>query len=52
MQNSVVTKVRPNGLDDMPMYQIDIDQEKASALGLSLADINASMSTILGSNPP
>ena len=49
MQNSVVTKVRPNGLDDMPMYQIDIDQEKASALGLSLADINASMSTILGS---
>ena len=49
MQNSVVTKVRPNGLDDMPMYQIDIDQEKASALSLSLADINASMSTILGS---
>ena len=49
MQNPVVTKVRPNGLDDMPMYQIDIDQEKASALGLSLADINASMSTILGS---
>ena len=49
MQNSVVTKVRPNGLDDMPMYQIDIDQEKASALGLSLADVNASMSTILGS---
>ena len=49
MQNPVVTKVRPNGLDDMPMYQIDIDQEKASALGLSLADINASLSTILGS---
>ena len=49
MQNPVVTKVRPNGLDDTPMYQIDIDQEKASALGLSLADINASLSTILGS---
>jgi hydrophobe/amphiphile efflux-1 (HAE1) family protein len=49
MQNPVVTKVRPNGLDDMPVYQIDIDQEKASALGLSLGDINASMSTILGS---
>jgi multidrug efflux pump subunit AcrB len=30
MQNPVVTKVRPNGLDDMPMYQIDVDQVKAS----------------------
>jgi hydrophobe/amphiphile efflux-1 (HAE1) family protein len=49
MSNSVVTKVRPNGLDDTPVYQIDIDQEKASALGLSLADINSSISTILGS---
>ena len=49
MQNPAVTKVRPNGLDDMPVYQIDIDQEKASALGLSLADINSSLSTIWGS---
>jgi multidrug efflux pump subunit AcrB len=28
MQNPVLPKVRPNGLDDTPMYQIDIDQEK------------------------
>ena len=48
-QNAVVTKVRPNGLDDMPEYHIDIDQEKASALGLSLANINESLSTIWGS---
>jgi hydrophobe/amphiphile efflux-1 (HAE1) family protein len=41
--------VRPNGLDDMPEYHIDIDQEKASALGLSLADINGSLTTIWGS---
>ncbi|MEA3209076.1 MAG: multidrug efflux pump [Chthoniobacter sp.] len=48
-QNSVVTKVRPNGLDDTSVFQLDIDQEKASALGLSLGDINSSLSTILGS---
>ena len=48
-QNPAVTKVRPNGLDDMPEYRISIDQEKASALGLSLASINASLSTIWGS---
>src|SRR4030095_7332162 len=30
-------------------FQIDIDKEKAGALGLSLADINASLSTVLGS---
>lgn len=49
MQNPAVTKVRPNGLDDTPVYQLDIDQEKASALGLSLADINSSLTTIWGS---
>src|SRR5678815_976771 len=29
MTSKIVTKVRPNGLDDNPVYQIDIDQEKA-----------------------
>ncbi|MDB6155453.1 MAG: hydrophobe/amphiphile efflux family transporter [Chthoniobacteraceae bacterium] len=48
-QNAALTRVRPNGLDDMPVYQINIDQEKASALGLSLAGINASLTTIWGS---
>ncbi len=49
MSNPNLTRVRPNGLDDTPEYHIDIDQEKASALGLSLADINASLSTVWGS---
>jgi len=49
MQNPAVTKVRPNGLDDMPEYGLQVDQEKASALGLSLGDINSEISTILGS---
>ena len=48
-KNPLLASVRPNGLADTAAYQIEIDQEKASALGLSLADINASLSTILGS---
>lgn len=48
-KNPVLASVRPNGLADTSVYQIDVDEEKASALGLVLADINASLSTILGS---
>ncbi len=42
-------QVRPNGEDDEPQYHIEIDREKASALGLSLADINTTMSAAWGS---
>ena len=48
-QNPALTRVHPNGLDDMPEYHLEVDQEKASALGLSLAGINSSLSTIWGS---
>ncbi|HEU5080325.1 MAG TPA: efflux RND transporter permease subunit [Opitutaceae bacterium] len=41
--------VRPNGLEDTPQYKIDIDQEKAAALGVSLADINSTLSAAWGS---
>jgi multidrug efflux pump len=40
--------VRPNGLDDTPQLHIDIDQEKATTLGLSLADINNTLSAAWG----
>jgi hydrophobe/amphiphile efflux-1 (HAE1) family protein len=50
MGNPVLSTVRPNGLADTSVFQIDIDQEKASALGLSLSDINASLSTVWGSS--
>ncbi|PLN36047.1 hydrophobe/amphiphile efflux-1 family RND transporter, partial [Klebsiella pneumoniae] len=36
----VLTGVRPNGLEDTPQFKIDIDQEKAQALGVSISDIN------------
>src|SRR2546427_138781 len=47
-ESSVLAKVRPNGLDDAPQYRIEIDQQKASALGLSLADINNTLSSTWG----
>jgi hydrophobe/amphiphile efflux-1 (HAE1) family protein len=48
-QNPVLSTVRPNGLADTSVYHIEIDLEKASALGLSLNDINASLNTVWGS---
>ncbi len=36
--------VRPNGMSDTPQFQLDIDQAKAGALGLSLADVNNTVS--------
>ncbi|HWA31280.1 MAG TPA: efflux RND transporter permease subunit [Rhizomicrobium sp.] len=40
--------VRPNGLDDTPQLHITIDQEKAATLGLSLSDINNTLSAAWG----
>jgi multidrug efflux pump len=41
--------VRPNGLDDEPEYKLDVDWEKASALGVSVSDINNSLTGAWGS---
>ncbi len=48
-QTPQLAMVRPNGLSDEPQYQIEIDEEKARALKLSLSDINATMSIAWGS---
>jgi multidrug efflux pump len=41
--------IRPNGLPDEPQYKLDIDWEKASALGLSIADISNTLGAGWGS---
>ncbi|MFB0975618.1 MAG: efflux RND transporter permease subunit, partial [Tolumonas sp.] len=43
-------RVRPNGMEDTPQYNINIDYEKAMALGLTVSDINSTLSTAWGSN--
>ena len=48
-KSSVVQGVRSDGLEDAPQLQIDIDREKASALGVSFDAINSALSTALGS---
>jgi multidrug efflux pump len=40
--------VRPNGLEDTPQFKINIDQEKAQALGVSLSDINTTLGAAWG----
>ncbi|ECG0708858.1 hydrophobe/amphiphile efflux-1 family RND transporter [Salmonella enterica subsp. salamae] len=44
----LLVRVRPNGLEDTPQFKLDIDQEKAQALGVSLSDINETISAALG----
>lgn len=40
----------PEGLEDAPQLQIDIDRDKANALGVAFADINSSLSVAFGSS--
>ena len=48
--DSGLTRVRHNGLDDSPQLQVDIDQRKAQALGVSIDDINDTLQTAWGSS--
>jgi multidrug efflux pump len=48
-QSKVLTQVRPDGLEDAPQLRIDIDRDKAAALGVGFDAINATLSTALGS---
>lgn len=43
--SDLLVGVRPNGLEDTSQYKLLIDQEKARALGVSIADINSTLST-------
>ncbi|WNW11623.1 efflux RND transporter permease subunit [Pseudomonas sp. DTU_2021_1001937_2_SI_NGA_ILE_001] len=49
-QSKILAGVRPNGLNDEPQYQVTIDDERASALGITLSDINSTLSIAFGSN--
>jgi multidrug efflux pump len=49
-QSKLLSGTRPNGQEDEPQFAVAIDQEKASALGVSLSDINDTLSTAWGSD--
>jgi multidrug efflux pump len=48
-QSKVLAGVRPDGLEDAPQLQIDVDRDRASALGISFDSINVLLSTAIGS---
>jgi multidrug efflux pump len=48
-KSKILAGVRPDGLEDAPQLQVDIDRDKASAQGVSFAAINNAISTALGS---
>ncbi len=48
-QSKLLTGVRPDGLEDAPQLMLDIDRDKANALGVSFDAINSVVSTALGS---
>ncbi|USV56411.1 efflux RND transporter permease subunit [Aeromonas encheleia] len=49
-QDPNLVRVRPNGMEDTPQLDIKIDYEKALAQGLSISDINNTLSAAWGSS--
>ncbi len=44
-----LTAVRPNGMDDVPQYKVDIDWERAGALGVPVSSVQSYLSAAFGS---
>ena len=47
-QSKVLAGVRPNGVNDEPQYELTVDDEKASAQGISLSDIQQTLAIAFG----
>ena len=48
-KSAVIKGARPEGMEDSPQLKLDIDRDKANALGVSVADINATLAGTFGS---
>ncbi|HWQ92511.1 MAG TPA: efflux RND transporter permease subunit, partial [Clostridia bacterium] len=48
-KSPVLSKVRPNGLEDVPEYRVDVDWEKAGALGAPIESIHNTIAAAFGS---
>ena len=47
-QDPRLTKVRPNGMEDVPEYRIDVDWDKAGALGVPISSIHNTIAAAFG----
>jgi HAE1 family hydrophobic/amphiphilic exporter-1 len=45
-----LVRVRPNGLEDVPQFRVDVDWAKAGALGVPLSSIHSTISASFGSS--
>lgn len=48
-QDPRLVKVRPNGMEDVPEYRVDVDWEKAGAQGVPINSIHNTISAAFGS---
>ena len=48
MQDKRLVNVRPNGLDDVPEFRVDVDWDKAGAMGLPISSIHNALSATFG----
>jgi HAE1 family hydrophobic/amphiphilic exporter-1 len=44
-----LTSMRPNGMEDVPQYRVDVDWAKAGALGITITSIHNTISEAFGS---
>lgn len=49
-KNPALTQVRYSGLPNAPQYDLDVDRQKAKAMGVSLTDVNTTLSVAWGSS--
>jgi len=49
MQDPRLIRVRPNGMQDVPEYRIDVDWDKAGALGVPITSIHNTIAAAFGS---
>lgn len=49
-QHPDLMMVRPNGMEDTPQFRVDIDWQKANALGLATADVTDLIASAWGSS--
>jgi len=49
MQDPRLVRVRPNGMEDVPEYRIDVDWDKAGALGIPITSIHNTIMAAFGS---
>ena len=47
-ESKIINSARPEGMEDSPQLRLDIDRDKANALGISLSDINTTLSATFG----